>query len=415
MITGPLFLKFDQTTKKIIVCQGGGDAGKTSDILKWLAKQSSLETLISTITGQDLPNLKGGALRLFQNYIERDPEIQPYIKTFNKSESTFHYYNGSLIEFKGFDNELDARGSERDYLFMNEGNTRTWNLFWQLQRKTRRKVFIDYNPTGKFWVHHKLLDPKTMEAQFKGKVQLYITDHRHNPHLSKEQHEDYENISDPELFRVYARGRTGQVKGAIYRFKKIDKLPTIKTIGADGKTYEKEMEFGFGIDFGYNSDKSAIVKVWYHGRKRYWKVLMYKSENEILEELAASKRDIGPAAYMAEILRANGCTSSTLVWGDHDKKYSNDFRKLGIPFRMARKGPNSLTMSISKVKEFENYCYDSPQLEEELKTYKWQTGIDILTGKEVSIAIPVDGMPDDALAGGRYFIYSHARRFSTDA
>ena len=51
----------------------------------------------------------------------------------------------------------DARGAENDYVFLNEGNLLTYNLFWELQRKCRKQVFIDYNPSFAFWAHAKLI------------------------------------------------------------------------------------------------------------------------------------------------------------------------------------------------------------------------------------------------------------------
>ena len=115
---------------------------------------------------------------------------------------------------------------------------------------------------------------------------------------------------------------------------------------------------------------------------------------------------------MANILKDNGCTSSTLVWGDHDKSYSNALRKLGIGYRMARKGPNTVVMGISKVKSCNNFYLHSEELENEISVYKWQTSIDILTGEEVTVSIPVDGVPDHILAAIRYFDYSYGMRFS---
>ena len=79
---------------------------------------------------------------------------------------------------------------------------------------------------------------------------------------------------------------------------------------------------------------------------------------------------------------------------------------------MARKGPNSVVPGISKVKECNNHYIDSPHLEAELQTYTWQTAVDLLTGEEVTINQPVDGMPDHALAAIRYWDYSYSKRFS---
>lgn len=423
MITGALFPRLMGCEKKIVVCQGGGDAGKTSDILKYLATKALLNPgTVITVTGQDLPNLKKGALRLFQRYIATDKEVKPFIKSYNKQECTYVFKNESILEFTGFDDEQDARGSERDYLFINECNSRSYNLFWQLQRKTRQKVLLDYNPTSKFWVHSKLLPAsKNYETSFIGKVQTFRTWHIHNPFLTEDEHAAYESISDPQLYRVYSCGKLGETKGVIHKMKKVDAVP-------DG------LQFGFGIDIGYTSDKTAIVKVWHDARKRYYKVLLYKSESEIQDlilklateaqerwDKSQSKFDYDELnkwrsktvfGFMADILKENGCTTSTLVWGDHDKNYSNGLRKLNIQYRMARKGPNSVIMGISKVKECENYYIDSPELEAELETYVWQMAIDQLTGDEVTTNLPIDGMPDHALAAIRYFDYSFGMRFT---
>lgn len=100
-----------------------------------------------------------------------------------------------------------------------------------------------------------------------------------------------------------------------------------------------------------------------------------------------------------------------MVWGDHDKNASLYLRKLGIPFRMARKGPNSLIASISKTNEMNNHYIDSPGLDAELSTYLWAKGTDLLTGNEVSLNAPVDGFEDHSIAAIRYFNFSHSKRF----
>lgn len=372
----------------------------TSDILKSIVLDECIKIPKTrvTITGEDLPNLKRGVVRILKDYILCDPEVKPYVKKSVKDDTYITFTNESFIEVTGFDNEQDARGSERDILFMNECNSRSYNLFWQLYRKTRRRVFLDYNPTQKFWVQSKIMSGK--EKMFVGKWIRYITDHRHNPFLSQEDHDSYEMISDPELFLVYSRGQLGKTKGQIYNnFKKVDKIP-------------EGLEFGFGIDIGYTSDKTAIVKVYYKGRDRYYQVLLYKSEIEILEEIQQKNLDITVYQYIAKILKANGCTTSTLVWGDHDNSYSNSLRKLGIGYRNARKPNNAKVKRISKVKACNNYYLPCEELDHELSVYKWETSIDILTGEEVTVSIPVDGVPDHILDALGYFVYSHSMRFS---
>lgn len=396
----PLLQKLLDCLKKIVVLQGGGDAGKTVTILQRLALAAIREpNSVITVVAEDVPNIKAGVLRTFKKYVSVDPEIAPYISAYNQTERVFTFHGGSLIEFKSFEDEQDARGSERDYLFINECNSQTFNIFWQLQRKTRKQVFLDYNPTMRFWVHSKLLDKDTRDGQFEGKVQLYITDHRHNTFLSKEDHDAYESITDPDQHAVFARGRTGRVNGSIFNMKEVQAIP-------------EGLPFGFGIDLGYNQDPSCIVKVWYDKKDRYYQVLLYMTENEILDLIIEQKLDLTPAGYMAKILRDNGCTMQTLVWGDHDKVYKTAFLRNRIPYRMAKKGPNSVRASISAVKKYNNYYYNSPIIKTELNTYVWEKAIDVLTGKEVFTNEPVEGVPDHAMAAIRYFNYSYNRRYA---
>lgn len=400
LLTSDLFMKLESCEKKIIVLQGGGDAAKTATALTWLTIKAiqTPKTKISVV-GPTIPHLKDGALQLFQNYIEDNPQVAPYIRSYNKTDRDYDI-NGSRMVYKAYETSRKARGSENDYVFMNEGNLMDYDLFWELQRKCRKAVIIDYNPTFAFWVHAKLLKPdgKDFEKQFLGQVQLFIVDHRHNPFLSQQDHDNYENISDPERHRVYARGLTGQTKGAIFNFKKVDGLPELPK--------GVEWKIGWGMDVGYTTDKTTIVKVYMNGKDHYYHELLYKSNDEIQNEINAGGlmgADGNPQTvdgYIAAILIANGCDTASLLWGDHDKNISTKLRnRHRIPYRMAKKGPNSVPASISSVKRFNGYYFDSPNLETELLTYVWLTVIDVLTGNEVTTGEPVDGVPDHCFIG----------------
>jgi hypothetical protein len=100
--------------------------------------------------------------------------------------------------------------------------------------RTRLKVFIDYNPSARFWVHEKLIG--------KPDVRLIISDHRSNRFLSEEQHDMIENIDDDELWKVYARGVTGKITGLVYtNWDIVEELPP----------QDEWKMVAYGLDWGF--------------------------------------------------------------------------------------------------------------------------------------------------------------------
>lgn len=380
MIVGPLFEKIDQTKEKIIVCQGGGDAGKTSDILKWIAKTlTENKGFVATVIGQDGPNIKKGCMRMFKKYVHH--HFSKYILKFNGTDKTYHWKNGSILEFTSFEDEQDARGSERDIAFFNEANAFSYDLFWQVNRKTRVKTLLDYNPTVTFWAHEKLLSDK--DKQYIGKVKRYITYHIHNPFLSQEEHDNYENISDSELFKVYSRGRTGRVKGLIFSATEVEKIP------------DDCERIIWGVDYGYTNDPNALVKIGVKGRNRYIKECLYLTVgNEDIFKNAAGRGDEEKSRDIAEIikraLKENGWQPDQSLYSEHDSRIIYELNEIGVPCYKAYK--KSKVSNIDKTKSYDLfYTADSINYKKEIDTYKWASATNINTGEEITTNKPIDG------------------------
>lgn len=372
MKTLPLFLKIRECVKKYIVLQGGGDAGKTATALQWLSIDSlEKKNSISTVTDQTVPALRGGALNTFQRYVL--PDVEKYIVDYHETYRRYTFYNKSTIEFRSFVDEKDARGSERDNLFANEVNSMSYPIFFQLQRKTRRKVLMDYNPSAPFWVHDKLLGYPIPDPYYAGRVQLFRVWHQHNTFLSQEDHDRYESISDPELFRVYSRGLTGRVQGLIFgHFKKWSE----NLLPADALRYI------WGIDYGYTNDPTALIKIAVggdkSGRRRVGKELSYAP-------------GLKPEA-LRNIIHENGWKPDQHIYSEADPDMINQLRILGLPVMPAIKGPGSVKAGISKVREHDCfYTPDSANFQKEISVYQWMKVNDIITGKELFANVPVDG------------------------
>jgi len=234
-----------EATERTIVNQGGTSSGKTYSIMQLLFWYAMNDTgAVITVVGQDVPNLKKGAYRdatTIRNGSEPLLTLFPYV---NEGERIFKCINGSLIEFTSYKDAQDAKSGKRDYLFLNEANGVSYEIYWQLAIRTRKKIFIDYNPTARFWVHDKVLG--------RDNVRLIISDHRKNYFLTQEEHDRIEGIEDEQLWKVYARGLTGKLEGVIFtEWDIVDALPPREEWKGDW----------YGLDFGFTNDPSALEHV----------------------------------------------------------------------------------------------------------------------------------------------------------
>ena len=148
--TLPLFCEMLNSKERIIVNQGGTSSGKTFTTLQLLVYYAlSYVNKVITVVGQDIPNLKKGSYRDIKTIINGS-EFCADKFTFNESDRIVKCVTGSIIEFSSFQDEQDAKSGKRDYLFVNEANGIPYPVYWQLAIRTRKRIFIDYNPTARF-------------------------------------------------------------------------------------------------------------------------------------------------------------------------------------------------------------------------------------------------------------------------
>ena len=91
-----LFKRNYASTAHVVVNQGGTSSGKTYAIEQLLfCKACEVPKQIITVVAQDIPNLKAGALRDALNIFNASDEIKSAVKSFNKTDRIFEFYNGS--------------------------------------------------------------------------------------------------------------------------------------------------------------------------------------------------------------------------------------------------------------------------------------------------------------------------------
>lgn len=381
---------------RVIINQGGQYSGKTVNILGVLGvlANNDKKPTITTVTSMSFPHLKGGALRDFETYVY--PTFASGIVKYNKTDHSFLFKSGSIIEFKVYENEFKARGNKRHRLFVNEANTFPWLTYWQLSSRSEQ-ILIDYNPTIRFWAHENLIGEDG--------TKLFISDHRHNPFLTQEQHWRIENIcqfkkdefgnieidektgepiilkGDYGLWKVYARGLTGNVTGVIF--------PNWEMI--DDDDFPKEEDCTYSIDFGYTNDPTAIVKQCKIGGSIFLHELGYRS-------------GMPPKEIKSVLLEAGFDNDNNPLYCEHDPEMIYALQEVGLNAQWARKGPGSIKRGIELLKEYRVfYTASSKHIKEEQGKYIWDTEKD--TGRLLNIPIDANNHLMDAIRYGAYTRY----------
>ena len=342
--TSVIFERNYNSIAEVVVNQGGTSSGKTYSILQVLClKAIEQPDQVISVVGQDVPNLKSGALRDMQSIVASSTDIQSWIKGYNASDRIFTFHNGSIIEFKSYQDSQDAKSGKRDYFFLNEANGISFEIYSELAMRTKKKVYIDYNPNARFWVHDKLIGKEGTE--------LIISDHRHNPFLPDIIRKKIEALrnDDEELWKVYARGVTGKIEGLIYR-----NWGTIGTIPTEAQL------IGMGLDFGFTNDPTACVMVY-----RYNGELII---DELLYHKGYTNQDI------AQYFTQSGINKSVSIIADSaEPKSIEELRRMGWRVEGANKGKDSILNGIDILKRFRfSVTSRSSNLIKELNAYKWK-------------------------------------------
>jgi len=354
--------KIYQLKKRIRGVSGGTSASKTISIILWLidyAQQHFNETI--SIVSETFPHLKRGAMRDFLNIME----MHHYYKDalWNKTDCIYTFETGSIIEFFSADQPGKVRGPRRDILFINEANNVSYETFTQLEIRTAKIVWLDWNPVAEFWWYTEVVPH--IDVDF---ITLTYLD---NEALPDEVIKALEARRFNSMWwKVYGEGLLGQAEGRIYRdWTLIDEIPN---------PFDIRLE-RYGIDFGYTNDPTAIIAVYKHNEAYILDEIMYRN--------GMSNRDI--ANLMLNLPRA------LIVADSAEPKSIDEIKGYGIEIVGSLKGPGSVLQGIQFVqgKKIE-VTKRSVNLIKEYHNYLWMTDRD---GKIINEPTPIMDHAMDAI------------------
>ena len=337
--------------KRIKIIQGGTSAGKTFGILPILidkaAKTGGLEI---SVVAESIPHLRRGALRDFLKCMKWTNRFVD--DRFNKSLLKYEFANGSFIEFFSADDSSKLRGARRDILYVNECNNVNFEAYNELSIRTKKEIYLDFNPANEFWVEEikedKEADFIILTYKDNEALDIGIVDQIEKNRLKAETSTYWRN-----WWKVYGLGELGMLEGVVFsNWKQIDTIP-------------KEARLvGLGMDFGYTNDPTSIIEIYKHNETRIL--------NEIVYQTGLLNSDI-----------AKKLPKDVPVYADSaEPKSIADIQRYGITIKGVTKGRDSINYGID-VMQREEYLVtsNSTNLIKELRSYCWDTD---KTGKRLN-------------------------------
>jgi phage terminase large subunit len=244
----------------------------------------------------------------------------------------------------------------QDISFFNEVTEFLESVYDQITQRTSEHIFVDYNPSKKFWLDKYKNNPNTI---------LIHSTYKDNPFLSQgiiDKIESYNpavernvelQTADDYMWKVYGLGTLAEKPNRIY-----------KGWRTCSKTYYKDLEYQeyFGLDFGL-SNPTALIGVKWDGHRTFY----------IHEYLYMPSSFMNMPIYKWIQEKIPDVTTNNLVIADSAKQSMvDDMAGAGFLCVGAIKGAGSVDFGINILQSFNVvYTESSHNLDEEYVGYSY--------------------------------------------
>lgn len=350
-----------------IICnEGGSRSGKTYSIVQLLIYIAlSIPKIRISIVSHSLPHIKRGALRDFKTIMDdwglwKEDE-------FSRTDRIYTFENGAYIELFGLEDPDKAKGPARDILFMNEANLVGKPLFDQLLIRTTGQSFLDWNPADfNSWVYDVADNPLNKRIH-----STYLNNISNISESQVKNIEQYKDLPDDFMWKVYGLGQRGAAKELIYtQWKQYDIAP--------------EGDVFYGLDFGY-VHPAALIKVTHYEGQNYFEEIIYKSGLTLSD--------------LSRLIKEKVPERATIYADAAEPKSIEELYRQGFNIKPAQK---DVWAGIIKMKSYPiNLHYNSQNLRREFMSYKWKKD-----KNDNVIEEPIKAN-DDAMDAARYAVFTH--------
>ncbi len=395
----PAFYPLLWNRDRYLILWGGGDSGKS----RFAGQKIMARTLYGcrpnspvchkvVIWRKTKPAVRDSAFSLMKGEIKRW-NISKITKT-TVSPMRIQFPNAEQI-FTGIDDPLKIKSIENvTMVWLEEMTELNIEDFWQIDLRLRgetgdyKQIIGSFNPVDETsWVKKEFFDeregvidvtpkywPKCMQrkqitTKVRGKdIITYATLMHSTYHDNKFSTDEDAAIlegykeKDEQYYKIYCKGQWGVKRGLIF-----DKYEIVKDWPDREKMLDSGVKVanidcgGFGLDFGYSNNPSALVECAFVGSDLYLREHIYE-RGLTNQQLAARMKPIF-TGYIANNIIVADCA---------EPKSIREIRNESYNITGCEKGPDSILHGIQRLKQYNIKIHeDSTNLIHEFGHYKW--------------------------------------------
>ena len=360
--------------KRIRAVKGGTSASKTISILVWLIDyaQTHHNELISVVS-QSFPHLSGGAMLDFEN-IMRGHNYWNDDRWVKNPKAVYTFETNTKIEFISIDTYGKAHGPRRDILFINEANNLDWKIADQLITRTRKIVWLDWNPSVEYWFDTELMPNRTEDIDY---ITLTYLDNEALDEVTVKEIEAHRY--NKSWWQVYGLGQLGEIEGKIYKgWQQIDEIP-------HGAKLVRRW-----LDFGYSEDPLSLGNIYSYDGGYILDELAYQKGLANSQVSALIKQD--DEIQTVKVITIADCA---------EPKSIDEIKMHGVTIIPSVKGKDSINYGIKVVQNHKIWVTRrSINTWKEYMNYVWETDKD-----GTILDVPI-GIWNHSMDGIRYGITS---------
>lgn len=353
--TTSVFLNNYSSQKRININRWGTRSWKTYNLmvlfvfwlLYWKIDENKVfKTWVLTVVRKYWSNLKNTVIRDLEEII--DFYWVRHLIQINKTDRTYKY-NWRMIEFIGADDQQKLRWGKRDILYCNEANELNYKQeFFQLNIRTKYKVFIDFNPDDEdIWINTELEQIRRLNEK---DIRVIISTYKDNPHLTPLEVREIEILAktDPQFWKIYWLWQYWKITWLVFdTFEEIKRVP------------ENAKFIWYGQDFWFSNDPTTLIGVY-----RYDWYLLF---DEVIWSTWLTNQDI-VNKYKELWIK----TSDDIIADSAEPKSIEEISRAWFNIKGATKWPDSIKFWIDIIKQFPILITESSlNLRKEFKKYKW--------------------------------------------